>query len=129
MSFSSEREFRMWDYNVSHNQLLIRSPRSPDVATNVDIIFWRVEYMELPCSFRGIAFAEAAASDVARVQQVFSKISSHASYYPLISEEKRHLIVASGFKVVENTLDIFNSSLCYFVDRDPSELGVVLAHS
>jgi LmbE family N-acetylglucosaminyl deacetylase len=40
--YESERDFKLWDYRVSHAQLLLRSPMSPDRGTNVDVQFWGV---------------------------------------------------------------------------------------
>jgi hypothetical protein len=36
---TSNRKFKLWDYDVSHRQLLLRSPKSEKFDTNLDIIF------------------------------------------------------------------------------------------
>jgi hypothetical protein len=130
MSFSSERAFRLWDYNVSHNQLLLRSPRGPDVATNIDVVFWGVEYLAIASALHGIAMIPCGVEDRAKVEDALGKSCDPASLYCLQSESRRFVVYAAGFKVLENTLDIFSSSLEYFAATDSSrDLGAVLAHS
>ena len=55
MSFVSERRFCLWDCNISHKQLLLRSPRTPEIATNIDIVLWGVEFLQLPTVLDGVA--------------------------------------------------------------------------
>jgi hypothetical protein len=40
--------FQRWEFQVSHGQLLIRSPKDANRSTNIDLIFSGVEYMDLP---------------------------------------------------------------------------------
>ncbi|POZ50297.1 hypothetical protein [Methylovulum psychrotolerans] len=42
------RTFQLWEYHVSHGSLLIRSPKSLDEATNIDIICSGVDYLSAP---------------------------------------------------------------------------------
>jgi hypothetical protein len=41
----SDRYFQLWEYQVSHGMLLLRSPRSPEHQTNLDVLFHGVEYV------------------------------------------------------------------------------------
>src|SRR4051794_11561024 len=58
--FKSDRPFQLWDYTVSHRQLLLRSPiaprtsTSPRFTTNVDLVFWGVESLSIPTWFEGL---------------------------------------------------------------------------
>ena len=120
MLFSSERKFRFWDYNISHKQLLLRSPISDDFVDNIDIVFWDVDYMAVPTYFTGIRLEHPVGEEVP------------SRMYSLITQNKQHLIVCSGCKVLRNKLDIFVSSLCYFAENqtlDKESLGEVLFHS
>lgn len=111
--FKSERKFRIWDYKVSHSQLLIRSPQSADVATNIDLVFWGVERIDLPTSFQGVVMLR-------EVDGLIHIQSGGQSYR----------VAAGGFKVLENTLDIFESSLEGFAaTEEQRNIGDVLAHS
>jgi hypothetical protein len=43
-----DRTFQLWEYRVSHSSLLNRSPKSPGVSTNIDLICTGVEYLAVP---------------------------------------------------------------------------------
>jgi len=130
MIYSSDRIFRLWDYNVSHDQLLLRSPKSDEFATNVDVCFWRVEYIAIPAMFAGIQIHEMLESERRGVESMLGRAFDKSSGHCVMSFAKRYLVVAAGFKVLENTLDIFESSLEYFAATDPKrDLGEILATS
>jgi hypothetical protein len=130
MPFDSDRRFRLWDYNVSHKQMLLRSPKSPDAGTNLDIVMWGVEYLDLATSLDGVRMASASCEEVGRAERALGKPLDPSQVFGLISGDRRFLVVAAGFKVLENDLDIFDSSLEYFAGSDPSRTrGTVLAHS
>lgn len=130
MPFVSDRRFRLWDYNVSHKQLLLRSPGSPDAGSNVDIVMWGVEYLDLPTSLDGVAMASASAEELGRAERALGKAVDGSRVFCLVSGDRRSVVVAGGFKVLENELDPFESSLEYFAGTDPARaLGTLLAHS
>ena len=54
MVFSSTRPFQLWDYHVSHNRLLLRSPASPEHPKNQDIIYYGVRILDIPTTFFGL---------------------------------------------------------------------------
>jgi hypothetical protein len=130
MPFDSDRRFRLWDYNVSHNQLLIRSPKSVDLGTNVDIVMWGIEYIDVITALNGVTMATASLEERRRAEQFLGKGLESSQVLCFISGGSRFIVVAAGFKVLENDLDIFDSSLEYFAGTDPARtLGTVLAHS
>jgi hypothetical protein len=130
MLFVSDRRFRLWDYNVSHNQMLIRSPKSVDVGTNVDIVMWGIEYIDIITTLDGLTMAIASLEERRRAEQSLGKDLESSQALCFISGGTRFIVVAAGFKVLENDLDIFDSSLEYFAGTDPARtLGIVLAHS
>jgi hypothetical protein len=130
MSFASERHFRIWDYNVSHKQMLLRSPKSPEVQVNIDIVMWGVEHLNLATSLRGVEMAAPVDDEVAGAAEALGWVPDRSSVHCLVSGGHRFVVVAAGFKVLRNNLDIFESSLEYFAGTDPArDLGEVLAHS
>ncbi len=126
--FQSTRFFKLWDYSVSHQQLLIRSPMTPDIATNIDIVLWGVKYFEIATILKGI--------DIARTQDQ-SRISEKAKRFIVDGYEgfvinsgvSNFVIVAAGFRVLENVLDIFESTITTANDADERNVGVELARS
>jgi hypothetical protein len=130
MPFVSDRRFRLWDYNVSHNQVLIRSPKSIGVGTNVDIVIWGIEYIDMITILDGLTMATASLEECRRAERSLGKEIESSQVLCFISGGSRFIVVAAGFKVLENDLDIFESSLEYFAGTDPARtLGTVLAHS
>jgi hypothetical protein len=130
MLFSVERDFRFWDYTVSHDQLLFRSPKTDVLAYNIDIIFWRVEYVEIPTHFSNPKMQQCDVDEVARVSRLLGKAIDIQDSYCLVTRGQKFVIVAAGYKVLQNELDIFESSLEYFKqDDNPTDLGLLLYHS
>lgn len=129
MHFSSNRRFQLWDYNVSHKQLLLRSPSSPEIAGNVDIVFWQVEYMALPTTLKEVLLASANEVERVAIKTAFGT-ELEASLYRLDSGGRSYFVAAGGFKVLTNHLEIFESTLVDFgIDRPREWYGDVVAHS
>lgn len=53
-----DRKFEMWLYAVSHGQLLLRSNRSNELTTRIDVLFKNVASISLPTVFEGLSLAE-----------------------------------------------------------------------
>ena len=106
----SDRRFQIWEYKVSHQQLLIRSPKSKEHATNLDLIFVGVDYLALPKSMDGISVVPPD-----EAEQRFASTFNSESYSPQIiileTRGKRHMVIAAKYRVFENDLDLFESSL------------------
>ena len=124
--FQSDRHFQLWDYRVSHRQLLIRSPQSPGISTNIDLVFWAVEMLSVPSSFKGLEMRKGDISDAARLSV---SPSSDVSVFIIETDEQTFAIAAGGCKVFENELDIFESSIGFSAADEGRDLGNVLAHS
>ena len=102
------RHFQIWEYKVGHQQLLIRSPKSQDHATNLDLIFVGVDYLALPDSMNGISIVPANEAEMEFASAFFD---SYSKVTVLETGGKRHMVIAAKFRVFENDLDLFESSL------------------
>jgi hypothetical protein len=111
MSFRSDRRFQIWDFNVSHRQLLLRSPAAPGVPGNVDIVFWGVEFLGLPTSLEGVEFVPALPDDLASFGGIPGQVPGSSRVHALCSGGRRFLVVAEGYRIFRNDLDIFESTL------------------
>lgn len=130
MLFESDRTFRLWQFFVSHNQLLIRSPKSTQHCSNIDIVFWGVEYIEIPSFLKSVKLTENTTRDIEKAETLIGKSVEASSVFIVESETGKYLIIAGGFKVLRNNLDLFESSLELFSGSDPiKDPGEVLAHS
>jgi hypothetical protein len=52
--FDPTREVQMWRYNVSHQQLLLRSTKDDGVATRIDVLFKGVKMLQLPTTMTAL---------------------------------------------------------------------------
>src|SRR5580692_3599743 len=53
------RSFQMWAYTVGHAQLLLRSPKSTDLPTRIDVLFKNVAAVHLPTILDGLTISGA----------------------------------------------------------------------
>ncbi len=107
----SGRTFRVWEFRVSHDQLLLRSARTERHPKNVDIIFAGVDFVNLPTKLGEIEISNPTADDLRRVHVAFREDVAERDVHVIVSHGKRFVIVAAGMKVIENDLDFFESSL------------------
>jgi hypothetical protein len=103
------RDFQLWEYNVSHGQMLVRSPKSPTQSVNVDIAFVGVEYVDLPRHLRGLEIDDPTAAEVACAAERLGKSTKAKEVTVLIAGSKRYLVVATFVKVTESDMEIFDS--------------------
>jgi hypothetical protein len=105
------RNFRLWDFRVSHDQLLLRSPKNTENPKNLDVAFVGVEYVELPTKLKDLTVGEAGDDDFRRADLGVGKAVPRDQVFVIESGGRRHVIVAAAMKVFENDLDRFESSL------------------
>ncbi len=103
------RTFQLWEYNVSHGSLLIRSPKGPDVANNIDIVCSGVEYVGAPRFLRDLQILEPTIDELKLLGNALDKQLNPSSVRIFSSSGKRFFVVAAGFKLDENNNDIFDS--------------------
>ena len=102
--------FQTWEFKVSHGHLLIRSPKTPECPTNIDLMFVAVEYIDLPRHLRGLEMEEPNEADISVIRERLGKpIGSEYSIFVIISDSRRYHVVAAALKISENELDIFDS--------------------
>src|SRR5207248_2032899 len=89
--------------------LLIRSPQSQLVNTNIDIICTGVEFISAPRFLRGLEILEPRADELDRLQGILGKPVSPSSVRILAASGQRFMIVAAVFQVEENEKEIFDS--------------------
>lgn len=127
--FRSSREFKLWDYNVTHKQLLMRSPLTGANEDNLDIVFWGVEFLSVASVIDGITIRRATEGELKSFLPINLLSSEHQTpAYSIEAVKCNGFVLAAGCKVLRNQLGIFDSSLMY-ADRDRpiEEYGVVLA--
>jgi hypothetical protein len=101
------RRFQFWMYRVSHGELLVRSPRDGDHDENVDLIFVGVEYVDLPRHLPGVTVDTPTPDEVQWVSGRVGRPVEASKVTVVVTEGRRHLVLASFFKSETNNLDLF----------------------
>jgi hypothetical protein len=114
--------FKVWEYRVSHKQLLIRRPRLSDATHNVDIKFYNVEYVDLPSVFPELEIDDANHEDIEFVSARLGKPVGVDKIVVLKSGGRRYVVVAGSMIVSESTMGIFESPFA-LPPANPSRMG------
>ena len=61
------RHFQIWNYTVSHSELLLRSTKSAEFPTRIDVLFKGVKEFHLPTSFGGLSITVASEAEVQKL--------------------------------------------------------------
>lgn len=103
MSFSSDRQFKIWAYSVSHSFLLLRS-NNPDEDNldsykkgyNIDIELIGVAYLDLPVFLNGISIEELKDN----IPDKFRRYPESLGYKVFkITSDKTYYVVAANYLV------------------------------
>lgn len=111
----AHRVFKLWEYQVSHGQLLIRSPKSqatlssPELLTNVDLVCLGVEYLAVPRLFRGLELVPPTPTELEALEVLVGNAIAADGVRILLSQGRRFPVVAASFSLSENDWDIFES--------------------
>ena len=108
MLFASDRTFEIWAYNVSHSELLLRSNKSSDRDSRVDILFKNVKYISIKTVLHGMC-VEIVSRDDKSILPTYNGLNSD-NIYEVISTSIKGYIVASSFFMHEDSLDFYEPS-------------------
>jgi hypothetical protein len=108
IAYHPDRRFQLWEYKVSHGSLLLRSPRGPKQASNIDVVFVGVTYLALPRVMHGLAIEDATVAESIGPEVPNTHVAETRTFV-LTSEGHTHSVVAVACRVSENSADIFSS--------------------
>jgi hypothetical protein len=103
------RRFQLWQYRVSHGELLVRSPKDAAHPRNADLMFAGVEYVDLPRFLPDLEVDEPEDEDLSRAQERLGKPVERQTVVVLKSQGRHYVVVAAAVKAVESDMDIFDS--------------------
>jgi hypothetical protein len=113
-----DRTFKIWDYWVSHSQLLLRSPgdlrrpKGSSESLNVDIIFVAVDYIELPTTLSELRLtSDVTTEELQSLEHAIGHAVLPEQVFVLTANGQRHRVVAGAMWVRENDLELMQSSL------------------
>lgn len=111
----SERDFQVWEYQVAHGQLLIRSPKSVRLGqapgTNLDLYFVGVKYIGVPRHLHGIQLLSPTTEEIQQMETLLGVSVPPSEIMILGSEGQRFAIVAIGLEASENDWDLNETCL------------------
>jgi hypothetical protein len=111
--FQSARHFKVSDFLTSHGQLLLRSNKTEEQKTNIDVIFFDTTYIQLFASLNGITIKIEPDKKITNYNSVTSYLNySHNNLFEIETEkDEKYYIAASFFRVYENELEFGETSL------------------
>ena len=109
-----DREFKIWDYLVSHRQMVIRSLGPEEDSPNLDLHFRGVEFVRVPAVFSGLSVVAPTDAEVADAEALVApRGCNRAMVWVLESGGHRHLVVAESLDVGETDFPMMSTALIH----------------
>jgi len=110
--FNSDNYFTVFDYFISHGQLLIRSKKGDDQKYNIDIIFFDTTFLQLFTFLHGLTIRIVDKDNLSKYDSVNKYLEyDNSNLFEIISGNEKYYIAASFVKVFENELEFNETSL------------------
>jgi len=110
--FKSGRYFTVFDYSVSHGQLLLRSDKIKGYKENIDIIFYDTTFVQLFTMLYGVSISLADKKEIITYNSVREYFSyDNKNLFEIESKGEKYYIAASFVRVFENQLEFNESSI------------------
>ena len=103
-----DRKFKLWFYQISHSEAIIRSPKTDSnkiYGTNIDIYLGDIDYIEIPWIFNGLKIEQATEEDALYLCKRLGKDIAYDKIVVLVTEGQRYYVVASILEIMENDLE------------------------
>ena len=108
----SNRIFQLWEYTVSHQQLVVRSARDDENPMNIDLQFVGVLLLSMPVIFHGLTVEEGDHATLAAAGVSYSKPLGPNKIFAIKGGDGGlSVVIAAALNVEENELRPFESSL------------------
>lgn len=114
-----KRKFKLWFYQVSHSEAIIRSPKrhlEKIYDTNLDIYLGDIEYMEMPTNIQELEISNATVEDVDYISEKTGKVIAKEKIIVFISQGRKYYVVASIVKIMKNDLDYLSLPIYTFLE-------------
>lgn len=111
--FKSDKYFTVFDFIVSHGQLLLRASKNEDNLKNIDIIFFGTRYIQLFTSLSGLSISLVNKNEEGtNYPSINSFLSADENFlFEIETKNEKYYVGASCFKVYENELEFNETSL------------------
>lgn len=102
----------IFDYFISHGQLLIRSKKDDDQKSNIDIIFFDTTFLQIFTMLHSLTIRTISKDDFSKYNSVKKYLSNeNSNLFELESGDEKYFIAASFVQVFENELEFSETSL------------------
>jgi len=123
--FKSTRYFTLFDFVISHGQLLLRSQKNDESGNNIDIVFSGTTYIQLFSRLNGLVITRIE-NDISNISH--SSVKKFLEYdnnylFEIESNGEKYSIAASFVTVYENKLEFSESSLNAIGNRRGVEIA------
>ena len=106
-----DRVFQLWGYTVSMGRLLLRSTKSEEFETRIDVLFQNVVAIQLPTVMHGLVVAQAGDEEVRSVVTATAILpDDDHHFYSLISSSLAGYVVAGVVVSDEDQGEYFEPS-------------------
>lgn len=111
--YQSDREFRIWNYTVSHCSLLLRSEMSfigednfsEELSYNIDIEISGVSFIGIPTTLRNLKIKEI--SEDLLPDHIDKELCKYdLKIFEFEEENERYYIIAAGLMIATNKWDL-----------------------
>jgi hypothetical protein len=112
--YESDKKFVLYDYLVSHGQLLLRADKiNEEKGFNTDIIFFDTAYVQLPAFFtNGVSIIQDNGKKRFGYRGIDNGLDNeYQKCFEIIGDGASYYVVASFFQVFENDLAFGQTSL------------------
>lgn len=115
--YKSSKKVVLYDYLVSHGQLLLRADKlNEEKGFNTDIVFFGTAYVQLPAFFMdGISIVKDSGTKRFGYEAIDKGLDKkYHNCFEIIGDNASYYIVAAHFQVFENELSFGQTSLGVF---------------
>jgi len=105
------RRFQVWEYKVSHGQLLLRSVKGDGLPTRVDVLFKSVAAVHLPTAFDGLSVSETSEGEDTNLHLLPGLQQKHGKKTFIVrGSQFTGYVIAGAFAFHEDELEYYDPS-------------------
>jgi hypothetical protein len=106
-----DRVFQLWAYTVGMGRLLLRSTKSEQFDTRIDVLFQNVQALQLPSMLSGLVIATADSAEAERITRATGLLpDDDRTFFTLTGSNFAGYVVAGVVVSCEDTGDYFEPS-------------------
>ncbi|AZI57858.1 hypothetical protein EH165_06530 [Nakamurella antarctica] len=106
-----ERVFQLWGYTVGMGRLCLRSTKSDQFTTRIDVVFQNVKAVHLPTFLQGLVISDANATETERIIRDTGMLPDNGcKFFSMVGSNFNGFVVASVITICEDDGEFFEPS-------------------